>query len=103
QAEHAGERLFVDKALGEQDLSQWAALPLLLSQGRLQLFRGEKPAFEQQLTKPLFLAQAKPPGGLALHGAHATASRIGRSSWRRISCSASGVKRRCRPGVRNAG
>ena len=103
QAEHTGQGLFVDEPLREQDLSQWAALSLLLSQGRLQLFRGQQPALKQKLTKALFLAKPKPSGGLALHGAHATASRTGPSSRRRISVSASGVKRRCRPGVRNAG
>src|SRR5438132_715326 len=101
-AQHGGERLLVDHALGEQYLAEWPVLTALRGQRGLQLLGGQHTVFQKEVTEPLLLAKSEAALGLAFDCAHAT-SRTGASSLRRISCSASGVKRRCRPGVRNAG
>src|SRR4030088_275710 len=57
---------------------------------------------EEQLAKALLRARGEAGFGLALHGAHVT-SRGEPFSRRWIAWRSSSVKRRCRPGVRNAG
>src|SRR5438132_4365282 len=101
-AQHGGERLLVDHALGEQYLAERPVLTALRGQRGLQLLGGQHTVFQKEVTEPLLLAKSEAALGLAFDRAHAT-SRTGASSWRRISCSTSGVKRRWRPGVRNAG
>src|SRR5207302_1932822 len=83
-------------------LAEEPALALLLFEGEVQLLLGQETVLEEKLAQPFILPNPEAADGLRLDGAHA-ASRAGASNRRRTSCNASGVKRRCRPGVRNAG
>src|SRR2546430_8163729 len=91
--------LFPYPTLFRSQRSVWAPLR---GHRILQLLGCEQAVFEEQLTEPLLLSKPEAALRLAFDGAHAT-PRSGASSCRRISASASGVNRRCRPGVRNAG